>query len=208
MQLFLWWAVFYILIAGGPCTGKTTLTNLLSHALREKGFRVYVIRDWARELIKISKEGKENGGPLPWTDRVGFEVEVARRHLNEFKQALKSRFDVIIEDSGSIATIAYCKADGVKMPSEIVNEIIKHSRNIDLVLITEPNSDYMKDAERWEERSYALKIHKEIIKIHKELLKDKVIILPSSPTPKQRLQNVLNVLSAKYPRIKARRLRT
>ena len=94
------------------------------------------------------------------------------------------------------------------MPSEIVNEIIKHSRNIDLVLITEPNSDYMKDTERWEERSYALKIHKEIIKIHKELLKDKVIILPSSPTPKQRLQNVLNVLSAKYPRIKARRLRT
>lgn len=184
--------MLYLLVAGGPCTGKTTLTNLLYSILRRRGLKVYVIRDWARELIKINKE---KGGPLPWTDRVNFEIEVVKKHLHEFKEIIELNPDIIIEDSGPIAAIAYCNVDGKLLPKEVINKIISHSKNIDLVLITEPNSNYFTDEERWEMRSYALKVHKEIIKIHDSLLSNKIIKLPPSPKPELRVQMVLNIIS-------------
>ncbi len=188
--------MLYVIIAGGPCTGKTTLAKTLSSLLISKGLKVYVIRDWARELIRI---GKEVGGPLPWIDRVAFEVEVAKKHLSEFRRALRSSPDVIFDDSGPIATIAYCRVDGVRLPQELEEKIVEHAKNVNIVFITEPGPNYFVDSERWEERNYALKIHREIVKVHSELLPGKVVKLPPTSSPEIRAMKALKHL-VKYLR--------
>jgi len=187
--------ITYILIAGGPCSGKTTLVSALSNELLKYGLKVYVIKDWARELIK---EGKSGRGPLPWTNRVEFEVKAVSKHLEDYRRALKYSPDVIVEDSGPISAIAYCKIDKVKLPDEVFKEIVEHTSNIDIVILTHMNvNTYFRDGERWESRDYALKIHKEIVNVHKELLNNKVYQISHSIWPESRLRYVINYI-AKY----------
>jgi len=199
--------LLYILVAGGPCTGKTTLVKYLARTLGSMGLKVYVIRDWARELIK---EGKKSGGPLPWNDRLNFEIEVAKKHLEDFKRALRYSPDIIIEDSGPIATIAYCNVDGLKLPAKLENDIKRHGHRVDLVFITEPNSDYFRDNERWEERDYAFRIHKEIMYTHLNILERKrVILLKPAKTPQIRVRNALNyILSMLKDKVKIYSIRS
>jgi len=182
--------IAYILVAGGPCSGKTTLVNALSNELSKRGLRVYVIRDWARELIR---KNRGVGGPLPWTNRVEFEVKVVKEHLKDYRRALRQSLDVIVEDSGPISAIAYCRVDKVELPSEVLRKIIEHTRNIDIVILTHMNAGmYSKDSERWESKDYALRIHKEIINIHKELLHNKVYLVSHSMRPELRLKDVID----------------
>ena len=188
--------MLYVIVAGGPCTGKTTLIKVLASILISKGFKVFIIKDWARELIRL---GKELGGPLPWVNRVAFEAEVARRHLGEFRRAIRTSPDIILEDSGPIATIAYCRVDGVELPRDLMDEVLSHARNVNLVFITEPGTNYFIDSERWEERSYALKIHREIVKVHNELLPGRVVKLPPTQKPEVRAHKALRYM-AKYLR--------
>jgi len=189
--------LLYILVAGGPCTGKTTLVRLLNYVLTKEGLRTYVIRDWAREIIREGKNG--SNVPLPWTDRVAFEVEVVRRHLSDFRRGIKYSPDVILEDSGSIAPIAYCRVDGVELPEDIVSNIMKHALRLDLIIITEPLGGYITDNERWEERSYATRLHKEIVKVHKEVARNlniEIIKAPPTKEPLHRLTYLINYVNS------------
>jgi len=184
--------ITYILIAGGPCSGKTTLVSTLSNELSKYGLKIYVIKDWARELIK---RGKSSGGPLPWTNRVEFEVKVVSKHLEDYRRALRYSPDVIVEDSGPISAIAYCKIDKVKLPDEVFKKIVEHASNIDIVILTHMNlSMYFRDSERWESRDYALKIHKEIVNVHRELLSNKVYQVSYSIWYKSGLRYVVNYI--------------
>ncbi len=187
--------MLYVLVAGGPCTGKTTLVKLLSKVLSNYGLRTYVIRDWAREIIREGKNGKEV--PLPWTDRAAFETEVVKRHISDFIRAQKYSPDIVIEDSGPIAPIAYCIVDGVELPRDVVKNIMTHARRLNLVIITEPLTSYNTDDERWEEKEYAMKLHKEIVRIHKSIAINygiNIIKVPPSHEPTARLSHVIKYL--------------
>ncbi len=187
--------MLYVLVAGGPCTGKTTLVRLLSGVLGAQGLRIYVIRDWAREIIKEGKDGKEV--PLPWTDRAAFETEVVRRHISDFRRAQKYSPDIIIEDSGPIAPIAYCRVDSVELPKDIVRNIMTHVRRLNLIVITEPLTSYNTDNERWEEREYAMKLHKEIVRVHRNIAINygiNIIRVPPSYEPTARVSHVIKYL--------------
>lgn len=191
--------MLYVLVAGGPGTGKTTLVGKLFRALSFRGFKVYVVRDWAREIIR--EELSRGGKLLPWIDRVGFEVEVVRRHLAEELAALKGNYDVVLEDSGPYAPIAYCRADGLSLPKHLVKDLVKLSRRVDLVLITEPPEEYMKDCERWEDAEYARRIHREVVRVHEELFSGRVVKVPPYSNPSLRVSAVLKVLTQAKRRV-------
>ena len=198
-----WWALLYVLVIGGPGTGKTTLIKYLNKSLTSLGFKTYVIKDWARELIRINKI---YGGPLPWIDRASFETEVIKKHLEDFRKALTHTPDVVLEDSGPLAAIAYCNVDGVSLDRELVNSVIHHIASVNIVFATEFSSAYSKDSERWEDMEYAMKIHKEIIKVHEAILKGRVLKLKHTRDPSQRgeyaLKHVLRLLKRREAIIK------
>lgn len=168
-----------VLIAGGPCSGKTSTVTRLAEWLRRDGYSVYVIRDWAREIIRREKP-KGDKGILPWTDRVSFEREVAKKYLREYERLFGNplvEYDIVLEDGGGFATKAYCQVDNVEVPREFY-ELMKYRNRVSLVILLDfPPRSYRIDSERWEELEYARRIHKEIVELHKEIFRDKVYMV-------------------------------
>jgi len=167
-----------VLIAGGPCSGKTSIVSRLAEWLRNEGYSVYVIRDWAREIIRREKP-KGDKGILPWTDRAGFEREVAKEYLREYKRLFDNplvEYDIVLEDSGGFATKAYCQVDDVDIPREFY-ELMRYHDRVSLVILLDFPRSYHIDSERWEELEYARRIHEEIVELHKEIFRDKVYMI-------------------------------
>ena len=192
--------MYFVLVAGGPGTGKTTIVNGLASRLRSLGYRVYVIRDWAREIIR--REMERSGRVLPWVDRRLFEYEVLKHHLEEYRRvlALSSRIDVVVEDGGPFAAKAYCDVDGVPVP-ELYNEALKYVDMIDLVVLTDTPKSYAKDSERWEDLGYALKIHRAIVELHMQLFRGRTVVSPYEDSPSRRVEKLLSVISPRLERM-------
>lgn len=184
-------SVVYIVVVGGPCSGKTTVVHGLRDKLANLGYRVYVIEDQAREIIR--EQQAIGGRLLPWIDRLGFELEVARRHYSFLKQALCKGYDFVIEDSGIPATLAYMRVDGVRPPRELLEIVEEVKKLIDVVLAMKPPVKYVRDSERWEDYEYAMRIHNEIIRVHEELLGDRLFVLDSYSRVEVRIQEALNI---------------
>ena len=173
----------------------------MKEELEKRGYRVYVIIDWAREIIRREKE-KGDKGILPWTNRILFEYLVVKYHLDEYKQLLKSspKYDVVLEDGGGFAAKAYCEVDGVDLPRNY-SDLLKYKELVDLVLLMDVPRKYFTDSERWEDRDYALRIHKAIERVHREIFGDKVVKIKYTEDPKEKiyraLEEVLKVVKKK-----------
>ena len=187
--------VKHLAVLGGPGTGKTTLINGLHRKLGELGFRVYVIRDWARHVIAVEKAS--GGTVLPWIDRVGFERAVVSMHLKEYRalyvEGLERRYDFVIEDCSPFIAPAYIEVDSRPQDEWIMKQLKEWAWVIDLALLTRPFSDYMKDDVRWEDREYAIRIHSSIEKYAKSVFKGRLYKLQSS-TIEGRIKESIDLL--------------
>ncbi len=198
--------VTYILVVGGPCSGKTTVVQGLREKLEEKGFSVYVIDDQAREVIR--EQQSIGGRLLPWIDRLGFELEVARRHYRLLLEGLEKGYDFIIEDSGIPATLAYLRVDGVEPPRELLRLVEEVSRLVDIVLAMKPPVNYQRDSERWEDYDYAMRIHEAIMDVHRELLPDKLVQLDSYDRVEDRVNEALMLVLRIHRMVRQGRLQS
>ncbi len=163
----------------------------MKEELEKRGYRVYVIIDWAREIIRREKE-KGDKGILPWTNRVLFEYLVVKHHLNEYRRLIKtpSNYDIVLEDGGGFAAKAYCEVDGVDLPRNY-SDLLKRKELVDLVLLMDVPRKYFTDSERWEDRDYALKIHKAIERVHREIFGDKVVKIKYTGDPREKINKAL-----------------
>ncbi len=198
--------VTYILVVGGPCSGKTTVVQGLREKLEEKGFSVYVIDDQAREVIR--EQQSIGGRLLPWIDRLGFELEVARRHYRLLLEGLERGYDFIIEDSGIPATLAYLRVDGVEPPRGLLRLVEEVSRLVDIVLAMKPPVNYQRDSERWEDYEYAMRIHEAIMDVHRELLPDRLVQLDSYDRVEDRVNEALTLVLRIHRMVRQGRLQS
>lgn len=182
--------MFLVLVAGGPCTGKTTIVQGVSRELEKLGYKTYVIIDWAREIIRQEKS-RGDKGILPWTNRVLFEEKVVEKHLEEYRRIVdgKTHADIVIEDGGGFAAKAYCNVDNVKVP-RIYSNLLNYTDLVDLVILTTPPVAYTTDQERWEDHEYARRIHDAIITVHRELFRAKTTEIPYMDSPGDRIKSV------------------
>ncbi len=183
---FSWAQVLYVIVVGGPCTGKTTIVQGVARQLESKGFKVKIIDDQARLIIR--EQQRRGGDILPWIDRLRFEEEVVRRHYLEYLKALREKPDVVIDDSGVFTALAYIEVDGLKPSKKIMDIVEKLRGKVDLVLLTKPPSKYHTDSERWEDVEYAKKIHETIKRIHLELFPGKVVLVDSYHNVEDRIR--------------------
>lgn len=181
--------MLYIIVVGGPCTGKTTIAKGVAKRLQAQGFRVRVIDDQARLVIR--EQQRKGGDILPWIDRLRFEEEVVRRHYEEFLRALKEKPDVVIDDSGVFTALAYIEVDGLKPSKNILRVIERLKDRVNLVLLTKPPERYHTDDERWEDLEYARKIHESIKRIHERLFPDKMVLVNSYHNVEDRIREAV-----------------
>ena len=187
-----------ILFAGGPGSGKTSVIRRLAERLREDGYSVYIIRDWAREIIRREKK-KGSDGILPWTNRLEFERLVLKHYIREYEKIFNenpSLFDMILEDGGGFATKAYCNVDGIPTPNEY-EVLLRYIDRVDLVFLMDLPRRYHKDSERWEDYDYAIKIHFEIMNLHKQLFHNKIVLVKYMEKLDDKVNYVYSVLMKK-----------
>ncbi len=187
-----------VLFAGGPGSGKTSVVKKLADRLRENGYTVYIIRDWAREIIRNEKK-KGYNGILPWTNRLEFERLVLKHYIEEYKKIFDEKnglFDIVLEDGGGFATKAYCDVDGVPVPGEY-KELLKYIDRVNLVFLMDLPRRYHKDSERWEDYDYAVRIHFEIIRLHKQLFHNRIVLVKYMEKLDDKVNYVYDVLMEK-----------
>ena len=101
-----------VVIAGGPCTGKTTTIN----ALKEDGFQI--VPEIERNVI--AEQIYCDGSLVPWGDIIGFQLEVMRRRV-----VIESKINAertTFFDNALPTGIAYLQMGGLKVPEQLIEE--------------------------------------------------------------------------------------
>ncbi len=188
----------FVIIAGGPCSGKTSVVSRLAEWLRSEGYSVYVIRDWAREIIRREKP-KGDKGILPWTDRARFEREVIKSYLSEYSKIFENptrTYDIVFDDGSAFSAGAYCRVDNVEIPLEYTS-LLKYVDKVSLVLLMDFPRKYRRDQERWEDREYAIRIHREIIRLHNELFHGRTVMIEYMESIDKKVETAYRIIKEK-----------
>lgn len=122
--------MFKICLTGGPCSGKTDILNMLSRAIRRKGYEVFIIPETATELILNGIKVNSNISPVVFQNFV-IDKQLAKEELYD---NLKKYYDndklVIICDRGILDGYAYVGKTAfneiLKQKNLSVDETYKH----------------------------------------------------------------------------------
>jgi predicted ATPase len=142
-----------IVITGGPGFGKSSIIN----QLETMGYRVF--HEISRDIIKHQQQ--TGGSCLPWLDHHAFNDAVFQARKKQYDEA-KLPGEIYFFDRGLPDSLAYLLADEKEIP-EIYFKETRIRRYYPVVFLTPPWKEiYQKDSERWEEYSYATKVHDNI----------------------------------------------
>jgi predicted ATPase len=147
-----------VVIAGGPCSGKTTLVA----ELEKQGFKI--IHEAARALI--TEQRALNSELLPDRNKLAFQLELLRRQLENEKLA-ESTEDFIFIDCGIPEDIAYFEVDKEKAPEQLWHAA--KTRNYSHVFLLEQNPVFVKDGLRLQDREQAQNLSKLIETVYQRL---------------------------------------
>ena len=169
------------IITGGPCTGKTTLIELLSG----RGFPI--LPESAREIME--EEQKKYEGVLPWTDLPAFQNKVFYRQKE--KESAIAVQDIVFLDRGIPDILAYAELGGIDMGKQIHESIF--SADYCGVFILDRLPCYHTDESRKESAYEAASVHDMICSIY-SLLDLEAFYVPAVE-PEKRLDFVLGRVS-------------
>lgn len=159
-------------LTGGPCTGKSTMLQLLGSL----GYQI--IPEAARIIIEDQqlKEGKN----LPWINRNKFQKTVLKKQVL-FENNLKKNKSTFL-DRGIPDGLAYYKLDNLPAPKELVEESKK--RRYEIIFLLKRLPHYQTDLSRKEDKKTGEKIHRLLKQTYLEL-GYKVIEVPALTVEKR-----------------------
>ncbi len=173
--------LFKIVITGGPCSGKTTVINLL----KEKNYKV--IPEVATIIIKENLN-KDDTEILTWKNFKKFQKEVIKRQL-KYENMLNNEEGIVFLDRGIYDSIAYLKKE--KIEDKSLFKVCKS--DYDIIFILEPlpfleSNDIRRESE--EERKL---IHFLIYDTYKEYF-DRIFIIHVY-NPRKRVEEILKIVN-------------
>lgn len=139
-------------ITGGPCSGKTTVIEILS----SRGY--HVVAESARKVIE--REVVKDSDTLPWKDPFLFQYAVAYMQIRA-ELYLGSRTTFL--DRGLMDGYGY----SILQKNEVPDIIHRFGRNrYQKIFLLEALPFYINDSERKEDEVFARAVHEEIRKAY------------------------------------------
>lgn len=144
---------YKIIITGGPGFGKSSIIN----QLETMGYKVF--HEISREIIQHQLQ--IGGTCLPWLDHHTFNNAVFEARKKQYDEA-SILGGLYFFDRGLPDSLAYLLADEKEIPEKHFKET-RLRPYFPVVFLTPPWKEiYQKDNERWEDFSYATKVHDNI----------------------------------------------
>ena len=179
-----------IIIAGGPCTGKTTLIN----ALKEKFPDAYYAPEAAESVIARELDrakADENYTPIvPWTEYEKFVPLVIDESL-VIESAIPDDVEIAFLDRSLIDNFAYFEINNYHDYHDLVQEKVADAK-YDMALICEPVGIHETTEIRREDAEQAAKVHGIIKDVYKKS-GIKIVEIPFVTVP-ERVDIVSDVL--------------
>merc|ERR1711963_455984 len=139
-------------IAGAPCSGKSTLVK----ALAEVGFKI--IPETAEEVIRSAVEAGISVEEKRMMDPVGFQMDLLRKDFDLFEK-------ILIADTSFIETLVFSARAGIEI-SPTVRDWLMEKRYANVFFLASPES-YESNAVRMESKQIALEISQEVEQAYK-----------------------------------------
>ena len=147
------------IITGAPCTGKSTVLNLL----KTKGYPT--VDEVARQIIKQELAILSN--KVPWLDNDAFSYLVVEKQIQDYTN---TTYPISFFDRGIPDVLAYMNHFNSKKHFDSIKSIAqKHLYERKVFLFPPWENIYQTDSERLESFEQSKRIHHELTKIYQEL---------------------------------------
>jgi len=170
-----------IAITGGPCSGKSTLLEIL----KQKGFQV--VPEAAREVIE--QEKARDSDCLPWKNLQKFQNKLSQ---TQFELEEQYQNGLIFSDRSVIDGHAYSILDGIIIPGII--QTVSRNR-YEQIFLLDLLPIYRSDSARTESPEKAREIQRQLLESYHQF--DYNPIAVPFLTPEQRADLILNHLGGK-----------
>lgn len=150
----------FVVITGGPGSGKTTLIELLA------GRGICTMPEAGRSIIQ--DQVAIGGNALPWADRSAFAELMLGWELRSYREALRQSGPVAF-DRGVPDVLAYLRVSGLRVPSHVEKaaEIFRYHRR---VFIAPPWEEiFAGDAERKQSFEEAQATYQALVETYSQL---------------------------------------
>ena len=165
-------------IAGAPCSGKSTLVK----ALAERGFKI--VPETAEEVIRSAVAAGVSVEEQRLMDPVGFQMDLLNKDFDLFDKILSAGSEVeplssggdriVIADTSFIETLVFSARAGIEM-SPTVKDWLMKKRYTKVFFLASPAS-YESTAVRMESQQVALAISREVEEAYKHFGYQLVVI--------------------------------
>ncbi len=156
-----------IVITGAPGTGKTSVI----HKLEETNFFCFheIIRSMTQEALKSNNSKVIVSNPIiSVSDPYQFNTQILNGRIDQFKDAISQKEDLIFYDRGIPDVLAYMNYFNQSYDDNFINACKNHM--YDQVFLLPPWEDiYVSDNERYESFEQAKEIHHHLLETYSQL---------------------------------------
>jgi predicted ATPase len=147
------------IITGAPCTGKSTVLELL----KTKGYPT--VDEVARQIIK--QELAIGSNKVPWLDNDAFSALVVEKQIQDYQNRLHP---ISFFDRGIPDVLAYMNHFNSKKHFDSIKSLAqKHLYENKIFLFPPWENIYQTDNERLESFEQSTQIHQELLQIYQDL---------------------------------------
>ena len=180
-------------IAGAPCSGKSTLVK----ALAEAGFKI--IPETAEEVIRLAVESGISVEEQRLMDPVGFQMDLLRKDFDLFDKILSDEGwaggeKIIIADTSFIETLVFSLRAGIEV-SPVVKDWLMKKRYANVFFLASPDS-YESTAVRMESKQIALEISHEVEEAYRQF-GYKLDVIPATMSLSERCLHVQKLIRSR-----------
>jgi thymidylate kinase len=187
--------VIYVVLEGGPGTGKSSVAAALAERLKELGSNACVVDDAVRGIAPVLNK---LFGAWYHAPRELIEYMFLGYQLSKIHECIRRGTDVIILDYSVESPLAYMEADGITYPPELeaLAEAVLPKNRVNVFILEQPIA-YQADNIRWEDLKAAQRYSRRLVARALSLasrIGARVYVIPEREDVNERVEIILELL--------------